>query len=180
MLASMRLDGNIVIVPCAPFFGAKFAHTLSVLLSRPVPDMEENLHRVLIVDDHPQTRFCLGSMFVPLGWEVFMAGSVAESLELLEEGVSPEFLILDLHLPDGGGEAVLRKVREQEWGTCVLVFTGDPDTRRMLHLRQWKPDLVLFKPLDPEVIRNLCQNYPKTGPQAGAQSHPIVGRLGWR
>ena len=48
----------------------------------------------------------------------------AASLDLLSGGLEPDCMILDLMLPDGEGEAVLREVRERHLRTHVAVCTG--------------------------------------------------------
>ncbi|MCA1686160.1 MAG: hypothetical protein LC745_09285, partial [Planctomycetia bacterium] len=66
------------------------------------------LHRLLVVDDHAWSRHPLRGIFNRMGWDVSVAGTVAEGLRFLESEPEPCCLVLDLSLPDGDGELVLR------------------------------------------------------------------------
>jgi DNA-binding NarL/FixJ family response regulator len=80
-------------------------------------------------------------------------------MTLLGHGLEPDFLILDLRLPDGDGEAVLEAVKDAGLKTRVIVCSGAADPLRLLRLRELKPDLTLVKPIDPNVICNLCESF---------------------
>jgi two-component system KDP operon response regulator KdpE len=67
--------------------------------------------RLLIVEDHHDIRAALRRLLVHRGWQVLEAASIAEGLALLDP--PPDCIILDLMLPDGDGETVLRKVRAE-------------------------------------------------------------------
>src|SRR5690349_13176265 len=66
---------------------------------------------LLIVEDHQATRRSLAALFRRSGWDVAEATNVAEGLAKLDP--PPDFIVLDLMLPDGGGEVVLERVRER-------------------------------------------------------------------
>jgi DNA-binding response OmpR family regulator len=53
---------------------------------------------------------------------VATAATVAEALDLLDP--APACAMLDLRLPDGGGETVLREIRARALRTRVAVFSG--------------------------------------------------------
>src|SRR5262245_50418990 len=81
-------------------------------------------HRLLIVEDDHDTRISLGGIFSRMGWLVRLASTAAEGVEWIDEGHEPCCLILDLTLPDGGGECVLQLAREKGLRTYVAVCTG--------------------------------------------------------
>ena len=65
------------------------------------------LTRVFLVDDHDLFR---AGVRAELAGEVEIVGeaaSVEAAVERIQE-TSPEVVLLDVHLPDGGGEAVIR------------------------------------------------------------------------
>jgi DNA-binding response OmpR family regulator len=111
----------------------------------------------MIVEDDSPTRDCLGGLFSVHGWEVRPASTVSEALALLGQGLEPDFLILDLGLPDGGGEVVLSAVKEAGLNTHVIVCTGVTDPLRLMKLREMKPDMTLIKPIDSDVVCRLCE-----------------------
>src|SRR4051812_7735781 len=113
----------------------------------------------MIVEDDATTRRCLGGLFTRRGWEVCLAPTVGEALALLEHGLEPDFLILDLRLPDGRGEAVLKAVQDAGLKTRVIVCTGMMDPIRLMRLREMEPNVMLIKPIDADVVCRLCESW---------------------
>ncbi|MGC1480485.1 MAG: response regulator [Chthoniobacterales bacterium] len=65
--------------------------------------------KILLVEDHADTRRYLGLFLRQSGHTVREAGSIDEALELLHEG-GCDVLISDIGLPDGTGWDLLEKV----------------------------------------------------------------------
>jgi CheY-like chemotaxis protein len=114
-----------------------------------------NRPSLLVIDDDSSTRRAFQSLFSRKGWLVGEAATVAEGLSGLES--APRCIILDLNLPDGGGEQVLREVRRRLPGTLVAVCSGSVDPIQLAEVRQLKPDLLLRKPVDLDPIEQLCR-----------------------
>src|SRR4051794_29526672 len=93
---------------------------------------------LLVVEDDPTTRKALGKYFRLIGWEVRLASTVAEGLAQLDP--PPDCVILDLMLPDQGGDVVLRKIREDRLPTRVAVCTGTEDRDRLMSVATLGPD----------------------------------------
>jgi DNA-binding NarL/FixJ family response regulator len=64
--------------------------------------------RVLIVDDHQLFRAGVRAELDPLLEVVGEAGGVDEAVEAIRE-LSPEVVLLDVHMPEGGGVEVIRR-----------------------------------------------------------------------
>ncbi len=113
---------------------------------------------VLIIEDHDATRTMLAKLLsISLdGWQVLTAATIAEGLALLLES-EPDCLVLDLMLPDGDGETVLRRIRETKLRTCVAVTTGTGDEARLDAVRWLQPEALLRKPIDPEDLFRVCR-----------------------
>jgi len=78
--------------------------------------------RVVLVDDHALFR---AGVRGELGAEVEIVGeaeSVAEAVPLIRES-DPDVVLLDVHLPDGGGEAVIAQVSPQRPGVKFLALS---------------------------------------------------------
>jgi two-component system KDP operon response regulator KdpE len=66
--------------------------------------------RVLVVDDEPHVLLALQTNLRGAGYEVAIAASAREALQLAEEN-PPDAVVLDLVLPDGLGTDVCRRLR---------------------------------------------------------------------
>ncbi|HUG83146.1 MAG TPA: response regulator transcription factor [Euzebya sp.] len=71
--------------------------------------MKERL-KVFVVDDHRIFRSGLRAEIAQSVWIAGEAGTVAEAIEGII-ATSPAVVLLDVHLPDGGGAAVIEGVR---------------------------------------------------------------------
>ena len=110
--------------------------------------------RLLVIDDDENTRIAMHALFSRRGWQVGLASTVAEGLSRLQ--TAPRCIILDLNLPDGGGETVLREVRSKYPGTFVAVCSGSTDLLQLAEVRELRPELMLCKPVDIAPIERLC------------------------
>jgi DNA-binding NarL/FixJ family response regulator len=78
--------------------------------------------RVVLVDDHALFR---AGVRGELGEKVDVVGeaeTVAEAVPLIRE-LDPEVVLLDVHLPDGGGEAVIAGVAPERPGVKFLALS---------------------------------------------------------
>lgn len=76
------------------------------------------------------------------------------------ESVTPDVVILDLHLPGVGGADILDQIRADEAmkHTRVIVTTADARLAETLHD---KADLVLVKPVSFTQLRDMAQRLKK-------------------
>jgi DNA-binding response OmpR family regulator len=86
------------------------------------------------------------------GLETHAATLLSEALALLDLG--PDFVILDLVLPDGSGLELLRKVRSEKRPVRVAVVTGVSGGPELDAVRALNPDRLLFKPVDFPQLRD--------------------------
>jgi DNA-binding NarL/FixJ family response regulator len=84
--------------------------------------------RVLVVDDHPAVALALKVAFRMDGrFEVAdTARTGAEGLA--KEGADPSAVLLDLHLPDMDGPALVRAFRERYAGVPIVLHSAADDT----------------------------------------------------
>src|SRR5262249_32680856 len=114
-----------------------------------------NGYRVLVVEDDAASRFALRRLFTHKGWIVSVAESVTEGLAKLDP--PPHCILLDLTLPDGGGEEILRKVREEKLPIKVAVCTGMNDPVRLALVKGMDPEALFRKPLDFDEVCRVCE-----------------------
>jgi CheY-like chemotaxis protein len=68
--------------------------------------------RILVVEDNPLNRLLVHDILELRGHEVVEAATVDEARAALER-TQPDLLLLDVQIPGGGGEAVIREVRRR-------------------------------------------------------------------
>jgi DNA-binding NarL/FixJ family response regulator len=80
--------------------------------------------RVVIVDDHDLVRAGVRSELGDAIDVVGDAGTVAEAIALVR-AEAPDVVLLDVHMPDGGGVAVLRAARDVEGVRFLALSVSD-------------------------------------------------------
>jgi DNA-binding NarL/FixJ family response regulator len=78
--------------------------------------------RVVLVDDHELFRAGVRGELGDAVEIVGEAGSVAEAVPMIRE-LDPDVVLLDVHLPDGGGEAVIASVSQERPGVKFLALS---------------------------------------------------------
>jgi DNA-binding response OmpR family regulator len=101
---------------------------------------------VLLVEDDLVSGPAMAAILRRAGFDVTLVTTIADAIKRLTN--SPQFVILDLMLPDGDGAIVLRHIRDHQLVTKVMVTTAVSDPQRLREIRELRPDLLLQKPID--------------------------------
>jgi PAS domain S-box-containing protein len=91
----------------------------------------ELTRRILLVEDHADTRFIMARLLTSFGFAVTTAGTVREAIELAE-GKRFDLLISDIGLPDGSGMDIMRHLRQSQpiRGIALSGYGLEDDLRR--------------------------------------------------
>ncbi len=109
---------------------------------------------ILVVEDDSAARNSVVALFARRGWRVVVAGTVADGLTGLE--ATPDCLLLDLMLPDGDGESILRAARLAGLAARVVIVTGIDDSGRLEALARLGFDSLLQKPVTLDELCRAC------------------------
>lgn len=149
--------------------GSEFVVRLPALSSagEPIARIETAQHsgktsRVLVVDDNVDAADMLVMTLQMFGHEVKAAYSGQAALETAVE-YQPDFVLLDIGLPDMNGYEVAQHLRQQQPTKNVSLFamTGygqDSDRKRS---EEAGIDLHLVKPVDPKKLQDLLETWAK-------------------
>ena len=116
--------------------------------------MRDSQTLLLIIEDDVWTRKALARLMARVGWRILTAATVAEGVDHLRS--EPDCVILDLDLPDGRGELVLRSISELGIKSRVVVCTAAVDDQRMESLQTLHPHAILRKPVDVDALLCAC------------------------
>lgn len=104
--------------------------------------------KVLVVDDEPVLRMSLGEIIKSWNHEPILAENINEALGLVNTE-HPDILLVDVHLPDGSGIDLLKKVKEDHPDTPVIILTGDNSVDdAVTAIREHRADDYMTKPCD--------------------------------
>lgn len=117
--------------------------------------------RVLLVEDHSDTRLIVVRLLTRQGYEVQSASCYQEALKICAAAL-PDVLLADLQLPDGSGLDLVRELKSRGSIRCIaLTGYGMPDD--LLKTKKAGFDAHLTKPVSIEkldaVLRHACEEF---------------------
>jgi two-component system response regulator AtoC len=80
-------------------------------------------HSVLVVEDEAILARNIQEFLEYHHYEVRVTGSSSDGLRQFEE-LHPDVVLLDVHLPDGDGRQVLRRIRQLDANVGVIIITA--------------------------------------------------------
>lgn len=104
--------------------------------------------RILIADDDPSVVEMLTLILQSRGHEVVDAADADGALQAFDEN-APDFIVVDLAMPQGGGLRIARELRGRTPPvTCpIIILTGYADAVQETELAELNTSAVLEKPL---------------------------------
>jgi DNA-binding response OmpR family regulator len=104
---------------------------------------------VLIVEDDRTARRAIGQILKRLGFAVSEAATLGEAMHGVAQDPPPQWIVLDLMLPDGCGIDVIRKVRSERLASRICIVTGC-GSELLNDARRAGAEHTFVKPLDVE------------------------------
>lgn len=114
--------------------------------------MENNLKKILVIDDDPEIRQLLKDYLAKENFRVTTAGSGKEALGLLADKTSEYHLIvLDIMLPDISGIELCKEFRKISNIPIIMLTARNEDTDKIVGLEVGADD-YLTKPFNPKEL----------------------------
>lgn len=133
--------------------------TFRVVLPRakreaPAPKTAGQLGKILIVDDERVMRTLTSDLLSQVGYEILLAGSGEEALEMCERHrFELDLVMLDLKMPVLSGARVCRLMRERGMTVPIIVCTGFRDHALRFEEEAGElPAAMVMKPFDLESL----------------------------
>jgi two-component system chemotaxis response regulator CheY len=108
----------------------------------------------LVIDDSRAMRMILGRMLRDLGFDVAEAGDGQQALTLLDEGLSPELVLVDWNMPQMTGIEFLQAVRRPPYSSTakVVMVTTETEMPQVIRALDAGADEYVMKPFSKEAI----------------------------
>ena len=106
---------------------------------------------LFVVDDDAMMRDALSVVFTLAGYRVSVFPD-AETFLAAARTRTPACVLLDLHLPDKSGVAVLKELSARSYPSPILIVTGDGDVSSAVEAVKNGAFDYLVKPLDARAI----------------------------
>jgi CheY-like chemotaxis protein len=108
-----------------------------------------NTDRILVVEDNREAQEGLYTLLFREGYSVLTADNGQQALDLLERGIQPRLLILDLVLPKVTGSELLRHMQSDPVLRLMRVIVITAMSPEDVHV---VADVVLYKPIDVSIL----------------------------
>lgn len=139
-----------------------FAQTSTRTKATEPSDYVQRKARILIVDDNTEAASLVGVLLTRLGYEVALANSGFEALELAEE-VHPMCVLLDINLPGMDGFEVARRFRQLEHcaDATIIGVSAFGEAEDLRRSEEAGFDYHLIKPVEPGLLSALVSKAEK-------------------
>ena len=117
------------------------------------PEMTNQSTRYLLVEDDSDAAQITQLLLESLGVETVIAPSCAACLETLSDDQNFAKVLLDMHLPDGGGLDLAKEIKQRHPDLKLVIVSGaEPEPER---IKQLDIEQVLLKPINLGLLSEL-------------------------
>jgi len=112
---------------------------------------EANLRHVLLIDDEEGIRKVMSIALRDAGYVVWTAESGEKGLEIFQRE-KPALILTDIKMPGMDGIAVLRRIKEMETDSEVIIITGHGEMELAISALQLEASDFITKPIHDEAL----------------------------
>lgn len=116
------------------------------------------MNKILVVDDEIEVVDFLNSFLRRKGVRVFTATDARSALDLFTRQ-KPDLVLLDVSMPGEDGLSVLKKMKEAERDTNVIMITARDDRSSITKARDLGAGSYLVKPIELENLDCVVSRY---------------------
>jgi CheY-like chemotaxis protein len=123
------------------------------------------MRTVLVGEDDEGVRAAVSELLANAGYEVILAEDGREMKKLIEDGLRPSVILLDLSMPGANGYDFLawRMICPEALQAPVVIYSGSAFNQ--VQLRRFGISAVLAKPTDPhELLAVLSRTSASSSP----------------
>lgn len=154
-------EGNISVQSRGRSYGAAFRVSLAILPAKVgksgvksrVPGKPQRSLRILLVEDHRDTRQTLARLLQHFGHDIFVAENTRTALEILASRTF-DVVLSDIGLPDGSGYDVISEAKRRQRVTGIAL-TGFGTKQDIKKSKRAGFDFHLTKPVDFQELRSV-------------------------
>lgn len=132
------------------------------------------VHKILVVEDDPGVQKYLKELLLDNGYSVQVVGDGVQALSYIEK-TPPDVVILDLGLPNMGGEAVTAEIRKKYADLRVIILTAKDGVSDIVQGLSLGADDYMTKPFVADEL--LARIKARLRYQDGTDSSMKVGDL---
>jgi PAS domain S-box-containing protein len=108
-------------------------------------------NKLLLVDDEEGIRKVLGISLTDLGYQVFTAENGEEALEIFRRE-NPPIVLTDIKMPVMDGIELLRKIKDENSETEVIMITGHGDMELAIKSLKYRAIDFVTKPINDDIL----------------------------
>ena len=110
-----------------------------------------NDKKILLVDDEEGIRKVLGISLADMGYRVFTAANGQEALRIFDSE-NPPIVLTDIKMPGMSGVELLRKIKQLNPDTEVIMITGHGDMDLAIESIKYQATDFVTKPINDDVL----------------------------
>jgi CheY-like chemotaxis protein len=127
--------------------------------------VESEHHPVLVVEDDADLCCAVVLLLESSGYEAVGVADGRQAFDLLQHGLHPRMILLDLSMPEMNGEQFrLIQLRHRRLASIpVVIFSARPDAQEVA--RSLHAPAVLEKPIDADVLLHAVEEHATAWPR---------------
>ena len=109
--------------------------------------------KVLVIDDEKPTLSMFNLFLTAYGYDVSVAQDGEKGLEMFKT-LSPDIVFTDIKMPGIDGLEVLRRIRQENTDTQVIIITGHGDMEKALEAMDLNASDFINKPVERQALNS--------------------------